>query len=188
VRTLVFFLEERSARALLEVLLPRFIQVDTFHFKFIAFDGKQDLEKQLVRKIRGWQTPNTDFIVLRDQDSAPCKQVKNSLKRLCKKAGAPDALVRIACRELENWYLGDLKAVGEAYGVKNLAEQQGKKKYRKPDALGDPVQALKTLTNRRYQKVNGSRTIGSYLDIENNRSRSFQVFVSGLKALTSSGN
>ena len=52
-----------------------------------------------------------------------------------------------------------------------------------PDALGNPVQELERLTNQEYQKVSGSRAIDPYLDIENNRSHSFQVFVSGVKRL-----
>lgn len=181
--TLVFFLEELSAKALLEILLPRFIPEDKFVLRFVPFEGKQDLEKQLVRRIRGWRTPNTHFIVLRDQDSAECRDVKQRLLELCAKAGRPDTLVRVACRELESWYLGDLKAVGEAFGINNLAGKQNKQKYRMPDTSGNPVQELERITNQEYQKVSGSRAIGPYLDIENNRSHSFQVFVSGVKRL-----
>ena len=181
--TLVFFLEELSAKALLEILLPRFIPEDKFFLRFVPFEGKRDLEKQLVRRIRGWRVPNTHFVVLRDQDSAECRDVKQRLLELCAKAERPTTLVRVACRELESWYLGDLKAVGEAFGMNNLTGKQNKQKYRMPDALGNPVQELERLTNQEYQKVSGSRAIGPYLDIENNRSHSFQVFVSGVKRL-----
>lgn len=181
--TLVFFLEELSAKALLETLLPRFIPENNFHLHFVSFEGKQDLEKQLLRKMKGWRTPKTHFIVLRDQDSAECKNVKQCLSELCKEAGRPDALVRVACRELESWYLGDLKAVGEAFGMNDLAGKQDKRKYRTPDALENPVQELERITKQQYQKISGSRAIGPYLDIANNRSKSFQVFVSGLKNL-----
>jgi len=181
--TLVFFLEELSAKALLEILLPRFISEDKFVLRFVPFEGKQDLEKQLVRRIRGWRTPNTHFVVLRDQDSAECKDVKQRLLELCAEAGHPDTLVRVVCRELESWYLGDLKAVGEAFGMNNLAGKQDKRKYRTPDALWNPVKELERITNQRYQKVSGSRAIGPLLDIHNNRSPSFQVFISGVKRL-----
>jgi hypothetical protein len=184
--TLVFFLEELSAKALLEILLPRFIPEDKFVFRFVPFEGKQDLEKQLVRRIRGWRTPNTHFVVLRDQDSAECKDVKQRLLELCAEAGRPDTMVRVACRELESWYLGDLKAVEKAFCIKNLASKQKQKKYRNPDALGNPIQELERITNKKYQKVSGSRAIGLLLDIHNNRSPSFQVFVSGVKQLTGS--
>ena len=48
---LVFLLEERSAREMLTGLLPRLLPAD-ISFVCITFEGKQDLEKQLVRRIR----------------------------------------------------------------------------------------------------------------------------------------
>jgi hypothetical protein len=184
--TLVFFLEELSAKALLEILLPRFIPANRFLLHFVPFEGKQDMEKQLVRRIRGWRTPDTHFIVLRDQDSAECRDVKQRLLRLCTEAGRPDTLVRVACRELESWYLGDLKAVAKAFRINNLASKQEQRKYRNPDALGNPVQELERITNKKYQKISGSRAIGPLLDVHNNRSPSFQVFVSSVQKLTGS--
>jgi hypothetical protein len=55
--------------------------------------------------------PDSFFVVLRDQDSGDCLEIKERLMALCGRAGKEDALVRIACRELESFYLGDLKAV-----------------------------------------------------------------------------
>ena len=63
-------LEERSAKALLESLLPRILSPET-EFRCIPFEGKQDLEKQLIRKVRAYQNDQARFIVLRDQDSHP---------------------------------------------------------------------------------------------------------------------
>ncbi len=45
-KSLVFFLEEPSARAMLEGLLPRLLP-DGWLVRYIVFEGKQDLEKQL---------------------------------------------------------------------------------------------------------------------------------------------
>ncbi|MBF0138065.1 MAG: hypothetical protein H7833_06470 [Magnetococcus sp. DMHC-1] len=50
---LVFFLEEPSAKAMLESLLPRLLP-DSVTMRFIVFEGEQDLEKQLPRKLRGF--------------------------------------------------------------------------------------------------------------------------------------
>ena len=181
---LVFLLEELSAKVLLEKLIPRLISNDDFSFRFIPFEGKQDLEKQMVRKIRSWRTPNTYFIILRDQDSAECKEVKQRLVERCKTAGQPDSLVRIACRELESWYLGDLNAVGKAFDIAELGTKQNKQKYRTPDVLQNPAQELERITNQKYQKVSGSRILGSLLDITNNSSHSFHAFVKGVENLT----
>ncbi|MBW2735372.1 MAG: DUF4276 family protein [Deltaproteobacteria bacterium] len=179
--TLVFFLEELSAQKLLEGLLPRFLPMERFSLRFIPFEGKQDLEKQLVRKMRSWRTPDTQFIVLRDQDAADCKDVKARLVALCSEAGHPNALVRVACRELESWYLGDLCAVEKALGVKGLRTHQNAVKFRDPDHLSNPSMELERLTRGTYQKVSGSRAIGPHLDFqERNRSRSFRVFISGM--------
>ncbi|RLB67914.1 MAG: hypothetical protein DRH04_07395 [Deltaproteobacteria bacterium] len=181
--TLVFFLEEFSAQSLLERLLPRLLPKEEFAFRFIPFEGKQDLEKQLVRKMRSWRNPNSRFIVLRDQDANDCKAVKAHLVKLCRKAGHPEALVRIACHELESWYLGDLRAVEKALPVGRLKHYQGSRKFRDPDHLANPSMELERLTEGKYQKVAGSRAIAPHLDLGmHNRSRSFRAFVSGVSA------
>ncbi|MBF8272084.1 MAG: DUF4276 family protein [Magnetococcales bacterium] len=65
---LVFFLEEASAKALLQELLPRFLP-DIETPCFVVFEGKQDMEKQLPRKLRSWLLPtHSRFVVLRDKD------------------------------------------------------------------------------------------------------------------------
>jgi hypothetical protein len=183
-RELVFLLEERSARAMLETLLPRCLSGD-IGVRLIPFEGKQDLEKQLERRIRGYQNPRARFIVLRDQDSHPdCKQIKNQLFALCQTSGkGTDCLVRIACKELETFYLADLEAVESALQMKNLAQLQGKRKFRTPDDLGSPSRELRTLTSNRYQKVAGSREIGKHLQLDNGRSASFRNLVNGIRRM-----
>ena len=67
-KSIVFFLEEESAKVFLTGLLPRFLP-NEWHTQYVVFEGKQDLEKQLVRRLRLWRMPNSLFFVLRDQDS-----------------------------------------------------------------------------------------------------------------------
>ncbi len=181
-RELVFLLEERSAKAMLESLLPRILREDT-RFRCIPFEGKQDLEKQLIQKIRAYQNARARFIVLRDQDSHPdCRAVKAQLYKLCEASGkSPRCLVRIACRELETFYLGDLQAVEQALGVKGLAKLQQNRKYRDPDGLGSPSKELRTLTEQRYEKVAGSRSIGLHLAVDNPRSASFRNLIAAVR-------
>jgi hypothetical protein len=178
---IVFFLEEPSAEAMLQGLLPRLLQ-EGARTRFVVFEGKQDLEKQLVRKIRGYRG-NARFIVLRDQDAGDCRIVKSRLVEKCAEAGKPDALVRIACHELESWYLADLAAVESGLGVKALVRLQNKNPYRAPDFWPVPSAQLSRIVPS-YQKVGGSRAIGPHLDLENTRSRSFAVLVAGLRQLT----
>ena len=180
--TLVFFLEEPSAKALLEGLLPRLLPQHVT-LRFVVFEGKQDLENQIEGKLRGWRLPNSKFIVLRDQDSGECRKVKEKLRDKCLSAGKPEALVRIACRELEAWYFGDLAAVERAISLPSLSHHSGKAKYRDVDKIVSPSLELRAITGQTYQKVSGSRAIGPHLSLTANRSRSFQVFVEGVKRL-----
>ena len=178
---IVFFLEEPSAEAMLQGLLPRLLP-EGARTRFVVFEGKQDLEKQLVRRIRGYRG-NARFVVLRDQDAGDCRIVKKRLVEKCAEAGKPNALVRIACHELESWYLADLAAVENGLGVNALVRLQNKNPYRVPDSWPVPSAQLSRIVPS-YQKISGSRAIGPYLDLENTRSRSFAVFVAGLRQLT----
>lgn len=178
---LVFLLEERSAAEALQGLLPRVLSGDV-RWILVPHEGKQDLERSIPRKLRAWREPDIRFVVLRDQDSADCERVKGLLVEMCRDAGRPDTLVRVACRELESWFLGDLAAVEEALRVRNLAKQQGRAKFRDPDRLGSPSQELKHLV-KTYQKMSGARAIGPRLDLDANRSHSFNVFLRGIRRL-----
>ena len=130
---LVFFLEEPSAEALLSVLVPPLVPRG-LPLRFVVFEGKQDLEKQIVRRIRGYLVPDARFVVLRDQDAADCHVVKQALRQKCREAGRADTVIRIACRELESWYLADLPAVEKGLGVAKLGRLQDREKFRAPDS------------------------------------------------------
>jgi hypothetical protein len=116
---LVFLLEEPSARDLLEGLIPRLVPADLAVY-YLVFEGKQDLERKLARRLRGWRLPDSAFVVLRDQDAAECKEVKARLVGLARESGRAPVLVRVACKELESWVLGDLDAVAETFGEPSL--------------------------------------------------------------------
>ena len=183
-KELVFLLEEESAKAMLESLLPRILNPE-IQPRFIPFEGKQDLERQMTKRLRGYINQQARFIVLRDQDSAPdCLALKKKLAEHCQNAGkAGKTLVRIACRELEYFYLADLAAVEQALKINGLTQRQGSAKFRNPDRLGSPSKELETLTHGNYQKVIGSREIGSFLNTANERSASFKNLVSGIRKL-----
>ena len=181
-RIIVFLLEESSAREMLRGLLPRVLPPDVRPM-YITFQGKQDLEKNLVRKMRHWRLPESVFVVMRDQDAGDCRAIKRKLLDLCRKTGKERVLVRIACRALESFYLGDLKAVEKGLGVKRVAAQQRRSKFRSPDALGDPHRELCRLTTDKYQKIAGSRNIAPHLALEGNTSRSFNALLAGIQNL-----
>ena len=181
-RTVVFFLEEPSAKEMLKAILPRLLP-EAVEARYLVFRGKQDLEKNLARKLRGWQLPNSVFVVLRDQDAGDCRVVKADLMDICRLSGRNNILVRVACRELESFYLGDLAAVEKGLGVSGISKRQNSRKYRSPDALGNPSEELFKLTGHLYQKVAGSRAISPHLDLKKNRSHSFNVLISGILQL-----
>lgn len=180
-KTLVAFLEEPSAAALLKVLLPPLLPSDC-RLKCITFEGKQDLERNLERRLRSWLTPGTRFLVMRDRDSEDCRIVKNRLVEICRRAGRPHTVVRIACGELESFYLGDLKAVASAFGSRTPSGNSAK--FRDPDHLNNAADELRRLTGGVYQKISGSREIAQFLKTDGtNRSRSFNVLLEGVRRL-----
>jgi Domain of unknown function (DUF4276) len=178
---LVFFLEEPSAKEMLKGLLPNVLPhaIDT---QYVVFEGKQDLEKRLPIKLKAWQRSDAKFIVMRDQDGGNCIMIKKNLAHKCLEAGKHEILIRIACHELESFYLGDLNAVAKAIGPAHISKQQKKKKFRDPDNLSNPSEELRKLAPE-YQKISGSRAIGPHLDINNNHSKSFNALVTGIRKL-----
>lgn len=184
-KTVIFFLEERSAKAMLQGLLPRVLP-DGVQCRFVVFEGKQDLERNLVKRLRLWQLPESVFMIVRDQDSGDCRAIKANLTELCRQAGREEAVVRIACRELESFYLGDLAAVEKGLTLSGLVRMPNNRKYRSPDNLANPAQELVKLTHAQYQKVAGSRAIAPHLNPESNTSHSFSILVTGIRKLVGS--
>jgi len=92
-------------------------------------------------------------------------------------------MIRIVCRELESWYFGDLAAVENALSMTDLVKYQNKSKYRVPDKIHSPSLELKKITQGAYQKISGSREIGSKLLLDSNTSKSFQVFIDSIQGM-----
>lgn len=180
-KCVVFFLEEPSAKDLLQGLLPKLLSRDV-DVRYLVFKGKQDLERNLVHKLRSWLTPDSVFVVLRDQDASECGDVKRGLQALVRESGRKDVLVRVACRELESWVLGDWNAVAKAFGQPELAALGRKAIYRDPDHLVRPVGELRKVL-KDYQKRDGARRVGVLLDPNRNQSTSFRAFCSGVQRL-----
>lgn len=173
----IFLVEERSIKTLLDLLLPRLLPgwVADDHFRCIPFEGKSDLENNIPRKLRAWREPGVRFVVVRDNDGADCRVLKAQLAQMCQQSGRPDALVRLVCQELESWYLGDLEAVDQAFRIHaNTAAHR--KRFADPDMLTNAKQELRRLAPA-YQQISGARALAPHIDPERNRSHSFQVFL-----------
>lgn len=176
--TLVFLLEEESAKNMLVPVVKELVPED-MPVQYITFSGKQDLERQLVKKIRFWCDPGSRFIILRDKDSGDCGVIKQRLLALAQESGKGDAcLVRIACHELESFFLGDLAAVAQGLDLPAVA----KKPYRTPDTIANAAEELKKLTFDKYSKLAGSRAISPHLKLDgSNRSHSFGVLLEAIR-------
>jgi hypothetical protein len=178
---IVFLLEEFSMKVLLDGLLPRLFP--DLPFLCVPHEGKQDLEKSISRKLRAWREPGVRFVVVRDNDGAECIGVKARLATLCQQAGRRDSLVRLACQELEAWYLGDPEALAAAFGDDRLRYLGTRGRFREPDAVAQPSRALGDLVPE-FQKVSGARRMAPLLLPERSASRSFVVFVSAVERLS----
>ena len=181
---IVFLLEEDSMRILLEGLLPRLFP--GLLFQCVPHAGKQDLEKSIPRKLKAWREPGVRFVVIRDQDSADCHQVKTNLVQLYQSTGRRDVLVRVACRELEAWYIGEPQALKQAFPATrpSALRELGKSRYQNPDTVVRPSDIIAELVPE-FQKRSGARRMAAFLSRENS-SNSFPVFVEGVEKLWTS--
>lgn len=177
-KSLVFLLEEKSAQNMLECIVPKLIHnsLEDIDVIYIPLNGKQNLEREMIRKIQYWQRPNSQFIIMRDKDSEDYDTLVGRLSNLVRRTGkASDCFICIACHELESFFLGDLEAVERGLGLHGISEMQKKRKFRNPDKLPNAAQELKRITSQRYAKLAGSRAISPYLKLDStNRSQSFE--------------
>jgi len=176
--------EEPSMKEFLGILLPKVIHapwVLNENYFIRSFEGKNDLQKNIPNKIKvfsNWGNENVGVVIIQDQDSSDCKKLKRKLLDLCVNHGNCPSLVRIVCRELESWYIGDFEAVNHAYPSFKHQYYISKSKYRVPDNCNAYDELKKILPD--FQKVGGARKIAPYIDVSNNKSVSFQQTISGL--------
>jgi hypothetical protein len=175
-------LEEKSAKNMLEGIVPDIVDTGSVQVHYFSFNGKSDLNKNIEFKMRHWSVPDTFFIILQDQDANDCKILKSQLVSKCAASGKKDYLVRIACHELEGFYFGNLTAVEKALSIPGFADtHKNKKRCREPDAIVSPSQFLTEITEGKYIKTTGSAEIGKYLMQGENTSDSFNALVSGIR-------
>jgi len=180
---LIFLLEELSAKETLDIILPKILP-KAVEFLCIPHEGKSDLQNSIPRKLRNWKEPNIKFVIVHDKDSNDCIKLKTELKNLAKNSHRGDTLVRIICTELESWFLGDLTAVEKAFGI-NLSKKKNKAIYRNPDNnIQNAKQELRKLIPQ-YQPISGSRKIAPEMNFKDNKSKSFHVFMDGVKRYVS---
>lgn len=189
---LEILVEEQSMEVFLRGLLPDVLPAG-FVLDINCFvrphQGKQDLQQKLPQNVRAYKHYHKPVIlmVIQDQDSADCKELKNKLVRSISENN-PNLiyLVRIACRELENWYLGDLDAVEMIYPKSKATRMKNKAKFRNPDLLNGSDE-MRKLTDD-FTKVGCARRISGQINKTTNSSNSFMHFIRGLSKLLAEEN
>lgn len=184
-----FLLEERSMEQFLRSIAPRIVQRCQFEYR--VFQGKHDLLKKLPARLKAYASfleQDQAIVVLIDQDSDNCVQLKQKISQEIVKAGlvvarggklkAREVAVRVVVRELESWLMGDQAAVHKAFS--GVQSYQNRVQYRDPDSIIDPSKELANLLRRHYPsslaKIECAKKIAEYLDVQANRSRSFCCF------------
>lgn len=176
--------EEPSMKEFLTILLPNVLdnQWSLNENYFIrSFEGKNDLQKNIPSKVKflsNWNHESVGVVIMQDQDSSDCKILKQKLIDICNQNGNCPKLVRIVCRELESWYLGDFKAVSKAYPSFKYQNYINKSKFRTPDNCNASDELKKILPE--FQKVGGAKKIAPFIIINQNNSESFKQTITGL--------
>lgn len=182
--------EEPSMKALLEIILPKILSdywVYEGNYFIRPHEGKQDLQKSIPKKIKTFSNhyQNTGIVILHDQDSHDCKILKSKLAEICSTNGNCKVLIRIACKELESWYLGDMQAIEIAYPNFKKERYWKKAKFRNPDTLNAAYEIKKILPE--FQKIASAKAIAPHLNIdaEGSQSESYKQFITGIKTFFS---
>lgn len=194
--------EEQSAEEALRHLLPRVLK-NRARARVINLGSKYKLLKVLPKRLTAYgqriaSGESLRVVVLVDRDDDDCEQLKAELERMAAAAGLPTksspaadgrfmVLNRIVIEELESWFIGDASALRKAFTSLPKVEQN-RGIFRNPDN-GGSWEALHRFLKRHgiykssFPKIDAARRIAPHLDIQQNRSRSFQVFVAGMEAL-----
>ena len=195
-----FFLEELSAEEVLRRILPKILSPHVTCI-FHVFEGKEDMLEELPKHLKGHQWIPNDWriIVLIDEDRRDCHELKAYLEKAAHEAGfvtksgaAPNedfqVVNRLAIEELEAWFFGDIEALHAAYPRISI-NLDTKAKYRNPDTIaGGTDKVLERLLIQinyykgRLPKVTVAQNIAPHMEPSRNRSKSFQVFLEGLRA------
>jgi hypothetical protein len=197
-------IEEESAEAALRRIIPRLVGPD-IAVEFRRFQGKVDLLQKLDIRLRGyqhWISKDFGIIILVDADQNDCRALKARLESAARSAKLTtrssakfgdrfQVLNRIAVEELEAWFFGDIPALRRVF-PRVPGTLDGQVPFRDSDAIpgGTWEALLRVLKDAGYfasatrlPKVEVADRVSQYMNPDRNRSRSFQVFRDGLRAL-----
>ena len=174
--------EEYSMKVLLEGLLPRILpdgHTLDFNVFILLHEGKPDLLNSVKSKAAGLTQHGNRMMVLVDQDQDDCQQLKRSVLSDIEELGdLKNGLVRIVCRTLEAFYLGQPKAIEKVCRMrKRLKLNKNRQSF---DEVEYPVEKLRSVIGN-FNKVDLARDLAPHLDITQNTSPSFRHLVTGIQ-------
>ena len=188
IKTLYVFTEESSAQIVFETILPKILPKN-ISFRVFPHQGKQDLEKALRSTVPSIsKIPGSRILITRDQDNSSCIEVKSNINGIMAVSCNCYYLIRIVCKELEAWFLGDLYAVQSAYPRFKPEQYRTKVDFRNVDKITSPNEYLLKIipeySGRDYlPKLEASQSIAQFLDFEKNTSLSFKHTISAISKL-----
>lgn len=173
---IIVLVEEKSSAVIIEHLsaslkLGRRVRI-------LSHDGFGDLKKSIPRKLNAEYDELTRFIILCDADNKNCIERKRQLFDLVPHAKRSRTIVRIACRELEAWYIAQPEALRRGGAIKNKISKR--MLSRDPDQIDNIKEFSKKFIYQRGQ-IDLARKIGPYLNPEDEKSKSFYHFIIALR-------
>ena len=199
---LEILVEEPSADEALRHLLPKILR-GRGRAKILNLGSKYKLLKALPFRLSAYRQriesgEHIRIVVLLDRDRDDCERLKNTLERMAKDAGLPTktspdssgyfcVLNRIVIEELESWFIGDPVALRKAFSsLPTINNAHGL--FHNPDN-GGSWEALHRFLKKHgiykssFPKIDAARRIAPHMEVTANRSKSFQVFISGMDAI-----
>ncbi len=197
--------EDKSGEEALNILLPKMINIEQHSFKIHSYKGIGQIPKnlkmpdakttallnKLPRLIQGYANAFKNFpavlFIICDLDSKDLSKFKSQLEDLLNKCSQkPITKFCIAIEEGEAWLLGDIPAIKHAYPqVKEniLNEYKNDAICGTWEKLADAVYegGSKKLSEKGFQEIGRiksewARNICPHMDVDKNRSPSFNYF------------
>jgi hypothetical protein len=191
---IIFLVEDYSMRKFLEGILPR-LGFKEHRIEIKHHRGKEDLIRYLNKIIPSLSKRAQQIIVIIDRDKQDCVVLKNKIQQKMASCCSCEYKIRIACYELEAWFLGDMEAIAKCSPKFKAHFFQGKEKYRDVDNIEKPSRVIEQIVQdwkkKHVSKPKFAEKMAQFVSLETqnmekaNRSHSFHVL---LETLRSFGN
>ncbi|MBK8052082.1 MAG: DUF4276 family protein [Saprospiraceae bacterium] len=182
---LEILVEEASMKTFLEGIFDKIIPTVKWKLNenvFIrAFEGKSHLQKEIPKKAKAYKHfhERVKMVVIHDQDSSNCKELKTKIENLISPTQFQDYKIRIVCKELENWYFGDIDALEKVIPGLKGKNLKNKAKFRNPEIPNGKDEIKKIKPD--YGAIEFATEISQFINICKNRAASFNQTIDALQ-------